>query len=44
MKRLTASRHSNVSLDPRKQFAAAWVAAFLGFALIMWVAFWAMIA
>jgi hypothetical protein len=44
MTRRIASRDSNVSLDPRTQFAAAWVAAFLGVALIVAVVFWAMMA
>jgi hypothetical protein len=43
MKRHIA-RSSHVSLDPRMQFGAAWIAAFLGFALILAVVFWAMSA
>jgi hypothetical protein len=44
MTRRIASRESNVTLDPRRQFVAAWVAAFLGVALIVAVVFWAMMA
>ena len=44
MKRLVASRGTHVGFNPRQQFRAAWVAAFLGLALIIGVVFWAVFA